>query len=116
LSLRQGFGWRASLCPSGYGVAVYRAEARRSRSPTAETRRRDRRQCRCKSCREHHLPFAEAKPQQTGTGLLIRRGEVATTSDSTNFAGSSNRRTSPFEGEDAGANPAPATSSRPVVK
>lgn len=29
--------------------------------------------------------FRESKPQQTGTGLLIRYGEVATTSGSTNF-------------------------------
>ena len=29
--------------------------------------------------------FLELKPQQTGTGLLIRYGEVATTSGSTNF-------------------------------
>jgi len=36
------------------------------------------------------------KPQQTGTGLLIRYGEIATTSGSTNFAGSSNSRTSRF--------------------
>src|SRR5207253_10756757 len=28
--------------------------------------------------------FRESKPQQTGTGLLIRYGEVATTSGSTN--------------------------------
>ena len=28
-------------------------------------------------------PFTESKPQQTGTGLLIRFGEVATTSGST---------------------------------
>src|SRR6266487_3571139 len=53
-----------------------------SRSPTAETRRRERRQCRCESRREHQ--FTESKPQQTGTGLLIRHGEVATTSGSTN--------------------------------
>ena len=29
--------------------------------------------------------FVELKPQQTGTGLLIRYGEVATTSGSTTF-------------------------------
>jgi hypothetical protein len=29
----------------------------------------------------------ESKPQQTGTGLLIRYGEVATTSGSTIFCG-----------------------------
>ena len=34
--------------------------------------------------------FLELKPQQTGTGLLIRQGEVATTSSST-IAGSSNQ-------------------------
>ena len=34
--------------------------------------------------------FLELKPQQTATGLLIRFGEVATTSGSTTFAGSSN--------------------------
>ena len=31
-----------------------------------------------------HALLAEPKPQQTGTGLLIRLGEVATTSESTN--------------------------------
>jgi hypothetical protein len=31
-----------------------------SRSPTAETRRRERRQCRCESCREHQFQGAEA--------------------------------------------------------
>jgi hypothetical protein len=31
------------------------------------------------------VPFPEPKPQQTGTGLLIRFGEVATTSGSTNL-------------------------------
>jgi hypothetical protein len=30
--------------------------------------------------------FTESKPQQTGTGLLIRFGEVATTSGSTRFS------------------------------
>jgi hypothetical protein len=59
----------------------------------------------------------ELKPQQTGTGLLIRFGEVATTSGSTIFiAGSSNRRTAPFEGANAGAIPAPAANFRLVVK
>lgn len=53
--------------------------------------------------------FSEPKPQQTGTGLLTRYGEVATTSGSSIFAaGSSNSRTSPFEGERGGANPSPA--------
>ncbi len=37
---------------------------------------------RCKSSLAHQ--FQESKPQQTGTGLLIRYGEVATTSGSTN--------------------------------
>ena len=61
--------------------------------------------------------FTESKPQQTGTGLLIRYGEVATTSGATNsIAGSSNRRTAPFEGANAGAIPAPAANFRPVVK
>src|SRR5262245_1690233 len=51
----------------------------------------------------------ELKPQETGTGLLIRFGEVATTSGSTiSFAGSSNSRTSPFEGDCGGASPSPA--------
>ena len=54
-----------------------------SRSPTVETRRRERRQCRCNPCREHH--FTEPKPQQTGTRLLIGHGEVATTSGSTSL-------------------------------
>jgi len=31
----------------------------------------------------HSILFTEPKPQQTGTGLLIRFGEVATTSGST---------------------------------
>ena len=82
----------------------------RSGSPTAEARRRGRRQCRCDSCHEHR--FKELKPQQTGTGLLIRYGEVATTSGSTTLAGSSNRRTAPFEGANAGAIPAPVASLR----
>jgi len=43
---------------------------------------RGRHQRRCESCREYH--FSELKPQKTGTGLLIRHGEVATTSGSTN--------------------------------
>ena len=53
--------------------------------------------------------FLELKPQQTGTGLLIRYGEVATTSGSTNFLpGRLISRTPPFEGGRAGASPAPA--------
>ena len=56
-------------------------------------------------------PFAESKPQQTGTGLLIRFGEVATTSGSTNsLPGRLISRTSPFEGDRAVASPAPAAS------
>ena len=66
--------------------------------------------------------FKESKPQQTGTGLLIRYGEVATTSGSTNsLPGRLISRTSPFEGANAGAIPAPAANvgkssfDRPVV-
>ena len=56
--------------------------------------------------------FVELKPQQTGTGLLIRYGEVATTSGSTNFLpGRLTSRTPPFEGGHVGANPAPAANS-----
>ena len=56
--------------------------------------------------------FVELKPQQTGTGLLIRYGEVATTSGSTNFMpGRLTSRTPPFEGGHVGANPAPAANS-----
>ncbi len=64
------------------------------------------------------LPFlSELKPQQTGTGLLIRYGEVATTSGSTNFLpGRLISRTSPFEGERGGASPSPAANFRSVVK
>ena len=52
--------------------------------------------------------FVELKPQQTGTGLLIRYGEVATTSGSTNFLpGRLISRTPPFEGGHVGANPTP---------
>jgi hypothetical protein len=55
--------------------------------------------------------FLELKPQQTGTGLLIRHGEVATTSGSTNLLpGRLMSRTPPFEGGRVGASPAPATS------
>ena len=88
----------------------------RSRSPTEETRRRERRQCKCESCREHH--FTESKPQQTGTGLLIRHGEVATTSGSTNskMPGRLISRTSPFEGDCGGANPSPAANQCPLAQ
>ena len=59
--------------------------------------------------------FLELKPQQTGTGLLIRYGEVATTSGSTNFLpGRLISRTPPFEGGHVGANPAPAANSLPL--
>ena len=61
--------------------------------------------------------FVELKPQQTGTGLLIRYGEVATTSGSTNsLPGRLTSRTAPFEGANAGAIPAPVANYRPVVK
>ena len=57
--------------------------------------------------------FTESKPQQTGIGLLIRHGEVATTSGSTNsLPGRLISRTPPFEGGRAGASPAPAASLR----
>ena len=59
--------------------------------------------------------FLELKPQQTGTGLLIRYGEVATTSGSTNLLpGRLISRTPPFEGGHVGANPAPAAISFPL--
>jgi hypothetical protein len=47
-----------------------------------EARRRERRQCQCKSDHEHQ--FLESKPQQTGIRFLPGYGEVATTSGSTN--------------------------------
>jgi hypothetical protein len=51
----------------------------------------------------------ESKPQQTGTGFLLRFGEVATTSGSTfHLPGRLISRTSPFDGERVGASPAPA--------
>ena len=37
------------------------------------------------TCHSPLVTFSEPKPQQTGTGLLNRFGEVATTSGSTNF-------------------------------
>ena len=56
----------------------------------------------------------ESKPQQTGTGLLIRYGEVATTSGSTNFASWCNRSMSGFDPEGLGANPSEAANLQPV--
>ena len=49
----------------------------------------------------------ESKPQQTGTGLLIRQGEVATTSDSTNSLDVRLKETrhQPVKLEEAGASP-----------
>jgi hypothetical protein len=59
----------------------------------------------------------ESKPQQTGTGLLIRFGEVATTSGSTiSLRDGVISNSALFESEVVGANPAPAASFRPVVK
>ena len=59
--------------------------------------------------------FKESKPQQTGTGLLIRYGEVATTSGSTTvLPGRLISRTPPFEGGHVGANPAPAAKFKQV--
>ena len=61
--------------------------------------------------------FTESKPQQTGTGLLIRPGEVATTSGSTKlFASWCIRSMSGFDPDGLGANPGEATNQRPVVK
>ena len=61
--------------------------------------------------------FEELKPQQTGTGLLIRYGEVSTTSGSTNsLPGRLTSRTSPFEGERGGANPSPAANHSPLAQ
>ena len=97
-----------------------------SRSPTAETRCRERRQCRRESCREHPPSlcelrragqFMELKPQQTGTGLLIRYGKVATTSGSTiSLRDGVTSNSALFESAFVGANPAPAANFRPVVK
>jgi len=46
-----------------------------------------------------HLPssrsFREPKPQQTGTGLLNRLGEVATTSGSTIFSRAARKNAAP---------------------
>jgi hypothetical protein len=53
----------------------------------------------------------ESKPQQTGTGLLIRYGEVATTSGSTNALPCSVTRSIPgFDPVGLGANPSEAAS------
>ena len=46
---------------SGRGSTGRRPHPVRSRSPTAETRRRERRQCRCESCREHHFGLQALK-------------------------------------------------------
>ena len=62
---------------------------------------------RCKSSLAYQSK--ESKPQQTGTGLLIRYGEVATTSGSTNsLPGRLIVGQRPFEGANAGAIPAQA--------
>ena len=45
---------------SSRGSTGWRLHFHCSRSPTAETRRRERRQCRCESCREHQFHGAEA--------------------------------------------------------
>ncbi len=84
----------------------------RSRSPTAETRRRERRQCWCESCREHQFRPASIKVMQRTFNPLNRERYPG----GPPFAGSSNRRTAPFEGANAGAIPAPASNFRPVVK
>jgi hypothetical protein len=62
--------------------------------------------------------FLEPKPQQTGTGLLIRFGEVATTSGSTNlFASWCNSSMPGFDPDGLGANPSEAANRfRSVVK
>src|SRR5439155_7963080 len=61
--------------------------------------------------------FSELKPQKTGTGLLIRFGEVATTSDSTNsLRDGVTSNSALFESAVDGANPSPAANFRPVVK
>ena len=107
----------------------------RSRSPTAETRRRERRQCRCESCREHHFLALQAltvmqrtfNPWKAGPCATICGAEATAdrhptfnrvcTSGSTIFLpGRLISRTPPFEGEHGGANPAPAANFRSVVK
>ncbi len=61
--------------------------------------------------------FLELMPQKTGTGLLIRYGEVATTSGSTILLRDGVTSNSAlFESAVVGANPAPAANFRPVVK
>ena len=90
-----------------------------SRSPTAETRRRERRQCRCKSCREHQPSPAELRlggPSRPASIKVMQRtfnplNRERYPGGPPTFAGSSNSRTSPFEGEDDGANPSPAAKS-----
>ena len=69
----------------------------------------------CKSSLAHH--FSELKPQKTGTGLLIRFGEVATTSGSTNsLRDGVTSNSALFESAVDGANPSPAANFRSVVK
>ena len=73
------------------------------------------------SLREKISKFAEQilelKPQKTGTGLLIRFGEVATTSGSTNsLRDGVTSNSALFESAVDGANPSPAANFRPVVK
>ena len=59
----------------------------------------------------------ELTPQQTGTGLLIRYGEVATTSGSTiSLRDGVTSNPALFESVVAGANPPPAANFHPVVK
>ena len=67
--------------------------------------------------------FLESKPQQTGTGLLIRHGEGATPSGSTSyFASWCNSSIPGFDPDGLGANPSEAANvrkssfDRPVVK
>ena len=66
----------------------------------------------------YFLPvLSELKPQQTGTGLLLRYGEVATTSGSTiSLRDGVTSNSALFESVVVGANPAPAANFRPVVK
>jgi hypothetical protein len=62
--------------------------------------------------------FRESKPQQTGTGFLLRLGEVATTSGSILFKNASwcNNCISGFDPDGLGVTPSEATNFRPVVK
>ena len=67
-------GFIRQPCPGQHwGLRPFQPDC--SRSPTAETRRRERRQCRCESCREHQFFLRAAsikvmqrsfKPQNTG--------------------------------------------------